>query len=88
MNGENVASELLMGAVSLQHKGEEGCGISFPKGDGFYTPKSKQLAYYFFRDRFDGLKKLKEMAPSVAIGHTLYENTMGLQPVEQWGENI
>jgi len=87
MNGECVADELLIGTISLQHKGEEGCGISFPKGDGFYTPKAKQLAYYFFRDNFDGLKGLREMAPSSGIGHTLYEDTGGPQPVEQWGEN-
>jgi len=87
MGDENVAAELLMGTVSLQHKGEEGCGISFPKANGFYTPKAKQLAYYFFRDKFNGLKELKEKNPKVAIGHTLYENTGGLQPVEQWGES-
>jgi len=87
IDGENVADELFMGTVALQHKGEEGCGISFPKGDGFYTPKSKQLAYYFFRDVTNGLKGLREKAPSLAIGHTLYENSGGLQPVEQWGEN-
>jgi amidophosphoribosyltransferase len=86
MNGESVADELLMGTIALQHKGEEGCGISFPKNDGFYTPKAKKLAYYFFRDEFNGLKDLRERAPSAAIGHTLYEDTGGLQPVEQWGE--
>ncbi|MFH1326570.1 MAG: hypothetical protein ABIH59_00395 [archaeon] len=87
VNGKNVADELLLGTVSLQHKGEEGCGISIPKKDGFYTPKGKQLAYYFFRDVTNGLKGLREREPHTAIGHTLYENTGGLQPVEQWGEN-
>ncbi len=87
VEGKSVADELFMGTIALQHKGEEGCGISFPKDAGFYTPKNKQLAYYFFRDVTNGLKGLRENAPSVAIGHTLYENTGGLQPVEQWGEN-
>ncbi len=86
INGKDVADELFRGTVALQHKGEEGCGISFPKKTGFYTPKSKQLAFYFFRDVTNGIKGLREKAPSVAIGHTLYEDTGGLQPVEQWGE--
>lgn len=87
VNKENVADELLMGTVALQHKGEEGCGVSFSRDSGFYTPKSKQLAYYFFRDRINGLEGLRELRPIAAIGHTLYENTGGLQPVEQWAEN-
>lgn len=87
VEGKSVADELFMGTIALQHKGEEGCGISFSKDAGFYTPKNKQLAYYFFRDVTNGLKGLRESAPSAAIGHTLYENTGGLQPVEQWGES-
>lgn len=87
VDGENVADELLMGTVALQHRGEEGCGISIERREGFYTPKDKQLAYYFFRDKTNGLDGLRELAPSSAIGHTLYEATGGLQPVEEWGEN-
>ncbi len=85
-NGE-VSEELLMGTVALQHRGEEGCGISIPKKDGFYSPKDRQLAYYFFRDRTKGLEGLRLREPLAAIGHTLYEDTGGLQPVETWGEN-
>ncbi len=74
-----------MGTVALQHRGEEGCGISFDRRDGFYTDTSKQLAFYFFRDKTNGLDGLRQLAPTSAIGHTLYERSGGLQPVEQWG---
>jgi len=87
VEGNNVADELFLGTVALQHRGEEGCGVSLNKREGFYTPKAKQLAYYFFRDRTEGLSGLRDRAPTAAIGHTLYENTGGLQPVEEWGEN-
>lgn len=87
VEGDNVADELYLGTVALQHRGEEGCGISIDRREGFYTPKEGKLAYYFFRDKFNGLNGLRELAPSAAIGHTLYESSGGLQPVEQWGEN-
>ncbi len=87
VEGENVAEELYLGIIALQHRGEEGCGISIDRREGFYTPKARKLAHYFFRDNFDGLNGLRKLAPNAAIGHTLYENTGGLQPVEQWGEN-
>ncbi|MDD5192226.1 MAG: hypothetical protein PHH54_05425 [Candidatus Nanoarchaeia archaeon] len=86
VDGKNVADELLMGVVALQHRGEEGCGISVERKPGFYTPKERKLAYYFFRDFFGGLKGLREKTSSFAIGHTLYEDSGGLQPVEEWGE--
>ncbi|MBM3303932.1 MAG: hypothetical protein FJY76_02455 [Candidatus Aenigmarchaeota archaeon] len=86
VDGKSVADELLLGTVAMQHRGEEGCGISVYRDGGFHTDKDRQLAYYFFRDRTKGLKGLREMAPSAAIGHTLYEDAGGLQPVEQWGE--
>jgi len=84
MNGESVAEELYMGTIALQHKGEAGCGISLPSEGDFDTPKTKQLASYFFRDKTNGLKGLKEMHPTAAIGHTLYEKSGGLQPVDTW----
>ncbi len=86
VDGKSVSDELWAGTVALQHRGEEGCGVSLARNDGFYTNKARQLAYYFFRDNTDGLKGLREMAPNAAIGHTLYENSGGLQPVEEWGE--
>jgi amidophosphoribosyltransferase len=87
LNGDNVADELLMGTVALQHKGEEGCGVSLERDGKFYTNKSRQLAFYFFRDKTNSLNGLRWSNPKSAIGHTLYENKGGLQPIEKKGEN-
>lgn len=87
VKGKTVADELYLGTIALQHRGEEGCGISIERKDDFYTPKGKQLAYYFFRDVTNGLNGLREKNPTSAIGHTLYESSGGPQPVEEWGEN-
>lgn len=88
----NVADELLIGTVANQHRGEEGCGISLNRNGKFYTVRDGQLAYYFFRDRIGtiektGLAVLREMNPTAAIGHTLYEDSGGLQPIEVPGMN-
>ncbi|MBT3985794.1 hypothetical protein HOE91_05855 [archaeon] len=90
--GENVADELLLGTVALQHRGEEGCGISYSREKGFFTERSRQLAYYFFRDVIGtgektGLEVLREHIPLDGIGHTLYESTGGLQPRVQWARD-
>ncbi len=92
LTGESVADELLVGTVSLQHRGEEGCGISMNRNGKFYTVRDNQLAYYFFRDKIgnrekSGLEVLREMHPTAAIGHTLYEDSGGLQPIEVPGMN-
>lgn len=81
-DGNNVSDELYLGTISLQHRGEEGCGISVERNGKVYTNKNKELAYYFFRDRMNGLDGLQYMEPHSAIGHVLYENTGGLQPIK------
>lgn len=83
VDGKNVMDDLFYGLTALQHRGEEGCGISVNDGKYFHTLTSNGLIYYFLKDK---LEKLKKMKPSVGIGHALYERTGGLQPVEQWGD--
>ncbi|MEM0465088.1 MAG: hypothetical protein QXW97_00100 [Candidatus Pacearchaeota archaeon] len=90
----SVADEILIGTVALQHRGEEGCGISLKLKDKseFFTRRANKLAYYFFKEdignkRFTGLDVLREMKPIAAISHTLYEDSGGLQPIEIGGEN-
>ncbi|NIQ17991.1 MAG: hypothetical protein GTN43_04240 [Candidatus Aenigmarchaeota archaeon] len=80
---KNIVGELFYGLAALQHRGEEGCGISVNDGKYFRTLRGDILVYYFLKDRLESLKKMK---PWVGIGHTLYERTGDLQPVEQWGE--
>ena len=85
-SGESVADEIYDSVIALQNRGEEGCGVSLSEDAGFYSPKARKLAFYFFKERTGGLEGLRERSPSAAIGHTLYEDTGGLQPVEQWCE--
>ncbi|MBN2042565.1 MAG: hypothetical protein JW754_02050 [Candidatus Aenigmarchaeota archaeon] len=80
---KNIADELFYGLTALQHRGEEGCGISINDGTYFHTMTSDGLVYYFLKNHIESLKK---MNPHAGIGHTLYERSSGLQPVEQWGE--
>ena len=99
IDGKSIADEVLEGTVSLQHRGEEGCGVSLwsskngnCKENEFLTEKDNKLAFYFFRDKFgtkerSPLEVLREISPSAAIGHTLYEASGGLQPVEEPGRN-
>ncbi len=80
---EGIVDQLFYGLTALQHRGEEGCGISVDDQNYFYTIKKEGLVYYFLKDE---LQKLKRMNPRAGIGHTLYENSSGMQPMEQWGE--
>ena len=83
VDGKSVTDDLFYGLTALQHRGEEGCGISVNDGKYFRTLTNEGLVYYFLKDEVEYLKKMK---PYIGIGHTLYERTGDLQPVEQWGD--
>jgi amidophosphoribosyltransferase len=86
LDGANITDDLFNGLTSLQHRGEEGCGLSinYPN-EGFHTPvHGDGLAYYrFSRD----LDNLREIGAYAGIGHNLYEDSANPQPVEQAGLN-
>ncbi|UCC91242.1 MAG: hypothetical protein JSV39_02900 [Candidatus Aenigmatarchaeota archaeon] len=83
VDGKNVTDDLFYGLSALQHRGEEGCGVSVNDGKYFHTLTRDGLVYYFLKDKLEDVRKTR---PYVGIGHTLYERTGGLQPVEQWGD--
>lgn len=83
IKGDNVTDDLFYALTALQHRGEEGCGVSVNDGKYFRTVTGEGLVYYFLKDRLESLKVMK---PYLGIGHTLYERTGDLQPVEQWGD--
>jgi amidophosphoribosyltransferase len=87
VEGRSVADEIFVVSTALQHRGEAGCGVTLEHKGKFYTEKDRRLVYDFFIEKTNGLRGLREMAPRAAIGHTLYEDTGGLQPVEEPGEN-
>jgi len=82
-DGKNITYDLFYGLTALQHRGEEGCGISVSNGKYFHTLSGEVPVYYFLKDKLETLNKLK---PSMGIGHTLYERSGDLQPTEQWGD--
>ena len=55
---KNIANELFYGLTALQHRGEEGCGISVNDGTYFHTMTSDGLVYYFIKDHIENLKKM------------------------------
>ena len=62
-----VASELLIGMLSLQHRGQDGCGIITFDNNTHHIKKGEGLVQNFFNDR-----ELKEFKGNVGIGHTRY----------------
>ncbi len=83
MGGGNVVEEVIKGVMGIQQRGEAGCGISFDYRKGFLSESREGMAYDFFKKR---LEKLESIDSRVGIGHLLYEDKGGLQPVECEGE--
>ena len=86
LNGGNISDDLFYASVALQHRGEEGCGLSVARPvDGFYTPlHGDGLVFYRFRKE---LERFRDVGSYAGIGHTLYERNGSPQPVEQAGLN-
>ena len=83
VDGKNIMNDLFYGLTALQHRGEEGCGVSINDSKYFRTLTGEGLVYYFLKDK---LAQLEKMSPFIGIGHTLYERSGDLQPTEQWGD--
>ena len=60
LGGDNAAQTLFYGLAGMQHRGEEGCGVSLNLHRGFFTPAPDyQLVYYYFRDLGKNLKDIE-----------------------------
>lgn len=73
-HGEDAASTIYYGLSSLQHRGQESCGIavsdtSGPKGN-METKKGMGLVNEVFKE-----KTLKELKGNLGIGHVRYSTT-------------
>ena len=78
---DNIVESLFYGLAALQHRGEGGAGISIAKDSGdILTKTGVNLVYYLLKDEIDFLKAIE---PRAGIGHVLYEDTAGLQPIEK-----
>lgn len=67
----NIAPSLFYGLLSLQHRGQESCGITTYNGE-FHTEKGMGLVIEFF-----DIKKIDGLRGHVGIGHVRYSTTGG-----------
>lgn len=79
-DGGNIATDLYHGLYTLQHRGQESCGIVTNDYHGLYTVKGKGLVNEVFTN--DNLPTLKG---NIGVGHVLYgytgEQSDGVQPI-------
>ncbi|MEE8401876.1 MAG: amidophosphoribosyltransferase, partial [Candidatus Hydrothermarchaeaceae archaeon] len=65
----NISPSLFYGLLSLQHRGQESCGITTYDGE-FHTEKGMGLVIEFF-----DLKKIEGLHGHMGIGHVRYSTT-------------
>lgn len=79
-DGGDVATDLYHGLYTLQHRGQESCGIVTNNYVGLHTVKGKGLVNEVFTN--DNLATLKG---KIGVGHVLYgytgEQSDGVQPI-------
>ena len=85
MDGGDVASSIYYGLFSLQHRGQESCGIAVSDTEG---PKGKVMASKgmgLVNEVFDG-EKLEKLKGNIGVGHVRYStagasNSQNVQPL-------
>ncbi len=65
-----AANLVYLGLYALQHRGQEGAGITASDGKQFYTEKGMGLVADIFTE-----KRLKRLPGHIAIGHNRYSTT-------------
>ena len=70
-NHEDASAMVALGLHSLQHRGQEGCGIVSYDGKNYHSEKRQGLV----GDHFTDSKILKKLAGNFAIGHNRYSTT-------------
>ena len=68
--GDHVSPSLFYGLLSLQHRGQESCGITTFNGGEFHTEKGMGLVVEFF-----DLEKVDNLRGHIGIGHVRYSTT-------------
>ncbi len=80
LNGEDVASTIYYGLFSLQHRGQESCGIAVSRTDGPKRNSNVCKGMGLVNEVFDA-EKLEKMKGDIGVGHTRY-STAGASIVE------
>ena len=70
-NHEDSARLVALGLHSLQHRGQEGCGIVSFDGNSFHSEKRQGLV----GDHFTNIETIKKLPGKAAIGHNRYSTT-------------
>ena len=70
-NHEDASRLVALGLHSLQHRGQEGCGIVSFDGGSFHSEKRQGLV----GDHFTDIETLKKLPGNAAIGHNRYSTT-------------
>ncbi|MBU2560296.1 amidophosphoribosyltransferase [archaeon] len=68
--GDHVSPSLFYGLLSLQHRGQESCGITTYNGGEFHTEKGMGLVVEFF-----DIEKVDNLKGHAGIGHVRYSTT-------------
>ena len=68
---EDAARLVALGLHSLQHRGQEGCGIVSFDGKSFHSEKRQGLV----GDHFTNIETIKKLPGNSAIGHNRYSTT-------------
>jgi amidophosphoribosyltransferase len=71
-NGNDASPSIFYGLYSLQHRGQESCGITVRSKDDFITLKGMGQVPEFFDQ-----EKLESLKGNVGIGHVRYSTTGG-----------
>ena len=70
-NHEDAARLVALGLHSLQHRGQEGCGIVSFDGKTFHSEKRQGLV----GDHFTNIDTIQKLPGNSAIGHNRYSTT-------------
>ena len=70
-NHEDASRLVALGLHSLQHRGQEGCGIVSFDGNSFHSEKRQGLV----GDHFTNIETIKKLPGSAAVGHNRYSTT-------------
>ena len=68
---EDASRLVALGLHSLQHRGQEGCGIVSFDGNSFHSEKRQGLV----GDHFTNIETIKKLPGNSAIGHNRYSTT-------------
>lgn len=80
LDGNDVASSIYYGLFSLQHRGQESCGIAVSRTDGPKRNSSACKGMGLVNEVFDA-EKLNKMKGDIGVGHVRY-STAGASSAE------